>query len=228
MGAPPVQVQVHPAERGRRGGVVLYGTCCCCCCCCCLHTIGGVVGAILGSIPSDPVASERRWVPPSPLSSDVLAEFDPSKPLRNAEEHISAALPEPVPSPQSEVPATPALGSSSSQNPDAERGMSGVALYWLVLLILMPVTVILGATAFSDPFRPMDVGSGFWTLLLGLPAVQLIASMVSSLLVWLWPPVQRRKQWSGIQRITAYAILGTVVGGLLTYMMCGVVGVLPR
>lgn len=38
----------HPPERGARAqqSVVVYS--CCCCCCCCLHTVGSVIGAVLG------------------------------------------------------------------------------------------------------------------------------------------------------------------------------------
>lgn len=43
-----MQIRALPAERARRPAGVA-ACCCCCCCCCCLHTIGGVVGAALGT-----------------------------------------------------------------------------------------------------------------------------------------------------------------------------------
>jgi hypothetical protein len=47
----PVQVIVYPPERGRRhSSVIAAQACCCCCCCCCLHTVGGLVGGLVGSL----------------------------------------------------------------------------------------------------------------------------------------------------------------------------------
>jgi hypothetical protein len=40
----------HPPERRRRGTVLLQGGCCSSCCCCCVHSAGGVLGAIYGSL----------------------------------------------------------------------------------------------------------------------------------------------------------------------------------
>jgi hypothetical protein len=40
----------HPAERQVVAAVAGSPCCsCCCCCCCCLHSIGGIVGASIGS-----------------------------------------------------------------------------------------------------------------------------------------------------------------------------------
>jgi hypothetical protein len=48
---PSVRLTAHPPERRRRGSVVLLqgGGCGCTCCCCCLHSVGGLVGGIIGS-----------------------------------------------------------------------------------------------------------------------------------------------------------------------------------
>jgi hypothetical protein len=45
-----VAVIVHPPERRRQRSPVIAAQACCCCCCCCLHTIGGLVGALVGSL----------------------------------------------------------------------------------------------------------------------------------------------------------------------------------
>jgi hypothetical protein len=54
---PPIGLILHPDER-RAGsssrGVYAAGCCCCSCCCCCVHTIGGLVGAAIGSRPPKP------------------------------------------------------------------------------------------------------------------------------------------------------------------------------
>src|SRR4051812_49179151 len=37
-----------PGRRRRHSAPAQAGPGCCCCCCCCLHTVGSVVGAIVG------------------------------------------------------------------------------------------------------------------------------------------------------------------------------------
>ena len=64
----PVEVTVHLPERRRRpSSVIAAQACCCCCCCCCLHTIGGLVGGLVGSLlrvrPSPPVQKQDEDSP---------------------------------------------------------------------------------------------------------------------------------------------------------------------
>lgn len=47
---PEIQVEKHPPERRHRKVVTAHCGCCCTCCCC-LHSVGGLVGAGLGSVP---------------------------------------------------------------------------------------------------------------------------------------------------------------------------------
>jgi hypothetical protein len=65
---PSVQVTVHPPERRRRhSSVIAAQACCCCCCCCCLHTVGGLIGGLVGSLlrvrPSPPLYKEDKDSP---------------------------------------------------------------------------------------------------------------------------------------------------------------------
>src|SRR6516162_9243133 len=46
----PIVLTAHPPERRRRRSMVTHCGCCCCCCCC-LHTVGGLIGAAIGSAP---------------------------------------------------------------------------------------------------------------------------------------------------------------------------------
>jgi hypothetical protein len=50
-----VEVESHPPERRKRSTVLFaHG----CCCCCCLHVVGGIGGAIFGSVRRHPPALE--------------------------------------------------------------------------------------------------------------------------------------------------------------------------
>jgi len=49
-----VTITMHPPERRRPGGTVVVSCACCSCCCCCLHTIGGLIGAVAGSVGAIP------------------------------------------------------------------------------------------------------------------------------------------------------------------------------
>jgi hypothetical protein len=53
-----IHVTVHPSERQRLrpAAPAQAGSCCSCCCCCCLHSVGSLVGSIIGSRPVMPPA----------------------------------------------------------------------------------------------------------------------------------------------------------------------------
>jgi hypothetical protein len=57
-----VTLTAHPPERPRNPTSVTLPCGCCCCCCCCLHTIGGLIGGIVGSVT--PIPREPRPVDP--------------------------------------------------------------------------------------------------------------------------------------------------------------------
>src|SRR4051794_15551797 len=65
----------HAPERRRRGVVPAQaGGCCCCCCCCCLHTVGGLVGALIASKPEH---EPGRW---SSVGIPSFWEDEPDRP----------------------------------------------------------------------------------------------------------------------------------------------------
>lgn len=245
MAPAPIQVQVHPSERRRRRGVVLNAACCCCCCC--LHSVGGLIGALIGSKTSNRHMPPPPWTPPAP---DVLAGFRPESseqirertpedaPAAEVEEHIAERPAGPVGPPLSEqIAETPTASSGSPleqrrpwqsidrQDPRARggvKGLSGAGLYWLVLLLLTPVAAIGLAIYNHRPGGPLDeaIGIGGILILLLLPAVQLAASLVSVFIVLLWPVSERGERLYQIGRITLYMVLGTVVGIVLMVILC--------
>jgi hypothetical protein len=58
-----IEVTAHPPERGRGGRPVVLPSGCCCCCCCCLHSLGSLVGGIVGSV-------QQIQAPPRPVDPD--------------------------------------------------------------------------------------------------------------------------------------------------------------
>jgi hypothetical protein len=80
MDPSPIDLHVHPPERRRARTVAL--PCGCCCCCCCLHSIGGLIGALIGTFipgrrPPEPYPppgyyGEQYVPPPVPRRSSAL------------------------------------------------------------------------------------------------------------------------------------------------------------
>jgi hypothetical protein len=76
----PLTLAVHPPERRRAAGPVVLPAACCCTCCCCLHTVGGLIGAGLGT--SSPIASRpRRAADPDAPFPYRLDEFESEGPI---------------------------------------------------------------------------------------------------------------------------------------------------
>jgi hypothetical protein len=78
---PAIKLTAHPPERARQRGSVTLPVGCCCCCCCCLHTLGGLIGGIVGSI--SPLEQTPRPVDPDfpfPFRRDELDEPGPLLP----------------------------------------------------------------------------------------------------------------------------------------------------
>jgi hypothetical protein len=77
----PIHVEVHPPER-RRGAPVTLPSGCCCCCCCCLHTLGGLIGGLVGTTQT--INPPPRPVDPNfpfPFRRDELEEGGPIFPV---------------------------------------------------------------------------------------------------------------------------------------------------
>lgn len=84
----PVTIERHAPEHGGPSPAAPAAAGCCCCCCCCLHTIGGLVGAIQGSITGQ--KPDDRY---SPTRDDIDAPF-PFR--RDAEEEEQPLMPVPM------------------------------------------------------------------------------------------------------------------------------------
>ena len=73
----------HPPEHGSGGAACVAPAGCCCCCCCCLHTIGGLVGAITGSVSLIEAQPIRMADPdsPFPFRRDEFEDEGPVLPI---------------------------------------------------------------------------------------------------------------------------------------------------
>src|SRR4051812_36834120 len=75
----PLSIQAHPPEHGAPAGAGAPPAGCCCCCCCCLHAIGGIVGAVSGSVSAitprpEPMEDEDS---PFPFRRDLIQDEGP-------------------------------------------------------------------------------------------------------------------------------------------------------
>lgn len=183
----PVQLHVHPAERRKHRDLTLYssGVGGCCCCCCCLHTVGGLIGALIGSGPPRQRMSPSGLPVPSPL---VLAEFRPQSVAqireRSPEDSPADTAEERVIGRPSGLDCPPLTGSvveslvesggatievsseSSLTNRRPElaavtrKRLSGFSLYWLVLFVLMLLPAV-GTAITLILQNPQNVSPGY-------------------------------------------------------------------
>lgn len=175
----------HAPERQNGAPHILPAGCCCCCCCCCLHTLGGIAGAVVGSVvqmPSHPVY-ETDPDSPFPYRRDV---FEEDQPL-----------------------------------------VSPVLVYWLMVLLMVFGTVAVTALWNASGGKlqqdlPMLLGLGFFTAVMILPGLQLLASLFAVIVVAVFYP-ERSYALRRVARITLYCFAGSVIGLLL---MAGCLGVL--
>jgi hypothetical protein len=82
-GDAPLTITRHPPEHGPLAAPEALPAGCCCCCCCCLHTIGGIVGAISGSVLNIPAQPVQMNDPdsPFPFRRDVFEDEGPVLPV---------------------------------------------------------------------------------------------------------------------------------------------------
>jgi hypothetical protein len=76
---PAIRLTAHPPERHRRTDPTILPCACCSCCCCCLHSIGSLIGGIIGSVKSLDLPPREIDDPnfPFPFRRDELDEEGP-------------------------------------------------------------------------------------------------------------------------------------------------------
>ena len=155
---------------------------CCCCCCCCCLH---TIGSVVGAAIAPAFGSKR----PSSIQAKyrlLVEEYD-----FNDDE---SAIPSP------EILAR-------------KRGLSAIAVYWVVVLLLSVLaaggTVYLGMSSSrsSDNFFIALV-----LLVLGFPVLQLVASLLTALVMVASTQSDKWRQLLQVGKITLGTLIGTVLG----------------
>jgi hypothetical protein len=199
-------IECHPPERRRRTEIrMCHGSCCCCCCC--LHTVGGIVGAV---IAPNLGTQATAW---SHLS--LIAYWEEEE-FQSGQAYGAKGDPQAITEKVPAAPAHPVMRPGAVPN-IAKPGISAVQVFWLLSLALTVLGAFIGIA--------QEGGSGFIVglviLALVFPAVQL----VSAILVALWLSVSARQdkwfQLRQVGKITLGLFLGTVAG-ILAMIVIGV------
>jgi hypothetical protein len=201
-----------------------------------------MIGAMIGSMgPEKPAPRAPHWVPPSgdvldpfrpELAGTPEAPLVEERPPVDPEQHVvehPAEVETPPASIESEpaAPREPRPVSAAADDYDslrlrdvapirpsgALRNMSGVALYWLVLVFVTPIACV-GIALYNIDWRgEPDLGMGFGAgIFFFMPGIQLLSSLVAAVLVGFWPPGERQERLYQIGKITLFMTIGTLIG----------------
>jgi hypothetical protein len=176
--------------------------CGCCCCCCCLHTVGGLIGASIGSALG---RDDYERVPVTLPDEEAL------RPFRDVQARRAGRFTDEEP-----MPRRPYRDLEMERR--AVRGSGGVGLYWLSLLLL---SVFISCAGFPPRIRAHDPAESVWILAFFMPAIQLGASVLALLGVLLLRPENQAAAVKKIGKITLGMVLGTLAGSAVMMLTCG-------
>jgi hypothetical protein len=204
---PPITVvALVPERRRQRVSVPAQAGGCCCCCCCCLHTIRGIVGAAVAPHLGYGYHADS----PHPLTDfwndrEVGAPAPPT-PVTNPEA-ITSSPPTPHPAPD------PSEDSSADRERTATlivRRSSAVSLFWWTVLAIGVVSSVLSLLYYKEIGVPIAI------LVLGLPAVQLAALIVTAVILGVSERPDKEFQFRLLGKIFLGWFIGTFVGAVGT------------
>lgn len=193
----------HPPERGpSRLEAIAPAGCCCCCCCCCLHTIGGIVGGIVGSTSSmDLDRPSYVRFREDDRDGPYLGRNDPDDDRFriDRDNRLRYRDDEPFPFRRDVF--------------DEDTGLLPVPLlYWLLVVALVAVTAVITFLTNGATNPSLLVLGGVVGVMI-LPALQLVASVLTAVLVLIFYP-ERSRPLRRVGRITLWSFVGTMVGTL--------------
>jgi hypothetical protein len=199
-------IECHPPERRRRTEIRMCANCCCCCCC--LHTVGGIVGAVMA--PKLGGYQSTAWSHLSLIEYWEEEDYDPGAATgaRVGQEAITEKMPT---SPQRPVARAGAM-------PDIARtGVSAVKVFWLLTLAATILGALIGASEGGG-----GVIIGLVILMLVFPAVQLICAIIVGVG---FACTSRPDKWFQLKQLGKLT-LGLFVGTVAGYMAMVVIGVI--
>jgi hypothetical protein len=199
-------IECHQPERRRRTEIrMCHGSCCCCCCC--LHTVGGIVGAVIA-----PKLGGRStaWSHLSLIEDWDEEDFQPGPaPGAAADwEAITEKAPTALPRP---------VLSSSAMPTIASAGVSAVSVFWLLTLAASILAALIGAAQGGGGFIV-----GLVILLLVFPAVQLTCAIIVGVGFACTSRPDKWFQLKQLGKLTLGLFLGTVAG-ILAMVVIGVI-----
>jgi hypothetical protein len=199
-------IECHPPERRRRTDIrMCHGSCCCCCC---LHTVGGIVGAVIA-----PKLGGRStaWSHLSLIEDWDEEDFQPG-PAPGA-----AADWEAITEKARKPSARPVVSTGAVSN-IRSAGVSAVSVFWLFTLAASILGALIAALAGG--------GDGFLfylvIFLVYLPAVQLVCAIIVGVGFAISSRPDKRFQLKQLGKLTLGLFLGTVAG-ILVMVVIGVI-----
>jgi hypothetical protein len=207
-----IGVRTHPPERRRSAPVTLNAGCCCCCCCCCLHTVGGLIGAAMGSSAGAP-APRPRWYEDTSL---------PAAPVPHAPRHstgIKTGAGEVTTGPTHPEPIRPDYDEDVFDVRQPSR-LSAAALFWYLSLAAGGLGLLFSVLGGATPGQGGGLLVGIVILAMVFPAVQLVAAVIVFFVFLLSTRYDRGAQLSQIGKITGGLMVGTFIGFGMMILMC--------
>jgi MFS family permease len=211
--APPqaiaISVVAYRPERWRPhlGIPAQAGGGCSCCCCCCLHTIGGLIGAAVAPALGDRYQSDSL----SLLTEDGdEGQFDAPAPPTSVtnSEAVTSTPPAPL-----TTQAPPEGSSTESVRASAliVRRHSAVRLFWWTLTVLAVFSFVCCLLTGTT-----DIVAGLFLILIGLPAIQLAAIVVTAVILTVWRRPDKEDQFELLGKLTFGWFVGTLFGAIGT------------
>lgn len=215
----PIALERHAGER-RRGGTVLACGGCCCCCCCCLHTVGslaGAVGATAWAVSAKASAPKGGPMVLSPRSTVLrcrkcgsVGRFEWAGEVGEAPKLVCKGCGATGPAPAKPAAAASPARALASTEAEVQSRRTAAFVYWLVLGGMTLLTLAIAGAGNRN-----DATMGLILLALAYPAVQVVASIVSLVILAVMPGAvvpSKGAALGAVGRITALTVGGAAIG----------------
>jgi hypothetical protein len=233
----PIRLTRHAPERRKKPTSVTLAGPGCCCTCCCLHTIGGLFGAVYGSVV--PIKDMDRWKTNFPTLSAKFRPTTAATPeaaegrfaagietmARPVDSSFTAQAPGGIVAGGPKTKSQPVAPSFAMQPDEIHREnvtFRGAALYWSILAALVMAAMPLWhwyQSINAPGFERTNLAGSIVLVLFCLPVIQLAASLLSAFIVAVF---YREKQaaLARIGQITFWSVGGSFAGAGLVVLLC--------